>query len=646
MNRLAAHLLAVAAATAIVSVCPAQTLDSLDRPPQIARLSNGVQIVVVERRGLGLVSVQLWWAAGAADDPADLPGATALVAGLIAERGDASGRLAQFGFAPRFEHHWDAVGLIADGPASRLTQALAVQAERLRPAPLPANVDLASTAPRIAARLDPPTDDEIVLLDAAFAGHPYRRPPGTIAARAWSRDALEAVRAAVFQPSNATLLIVGDVSAQVALEQAKGLLSELPWKDTPRRAYPTPPVAETITLNLRGDAAALHLMWVTPPEGFVENTAIEVLLAGLCATPDGPLTVQMAGLGLPPPTWRILRGRDANAAWLSVAIGSTDVDIGALGDRVLKTVRAAADTAPTPLLLNRARTTAQLRARLERMGFAAMALALGRAEMIGGDVLLAETTLPRLGQVSASGYEVAAARLRDARTIVLRVHGEDGDATLSTVKQRAAALLPQVSPRREPLPSPESAPSENLPAVRLLTAPPEVVRRTLSGGVGVVACSVPDLETATLRLEIEGDPSLRLTRDGVRLSKAQRADYLSYHGMTLTSDDAALQLTAPRAKLAQGCEVLADAIHDTCGRLRLAIVASMPAEQQIAAAETFFGELRRSGAGVSSQPASRPAQLEDPARTLRRLSDPPTLARMLLSADGNPWAAFAPPATP
>jgi len=104
------------------------------------RLANGLTILVADLPGRPLISASLIMANGAADEPADLAGATVLAARALSEgteRYDAIGLVEaaeRLGASLHAEAGWDATSAGVDVPAERLPAALELLAELvLRP---------------------------------------------------------------------------------------------------------------------------------------------------------------------------------------------------------------------------------------------------------------------------------------------------------------------------------------------------------------------------------------------------------------------------------------------------------------------------------------------------------------------------------
>lgn len=419
---------------------PPVAAEALAEHTRYERLSNGLRSVVVEQRGIPLLSVQLWFDAGAGDD-GELPGTCAAATRLLAGRDDAEKRLRAA--ALQFE-----VEVLADGTAFRavipadtdlLVQVLARYAEILSPLtadqatgrgnagspPLRlqhAAGDTHTDAGRFEADLRIPPAVRARLFEA----HPYALP--AVSGEAIDVEQLAAFAQTWFVPANATLLIVGDIALPTGQELVRQRFGALPRRDKPRRAWPELPSGPLPEPPADGAGAqALALAWVTPYYVDYANAVLEVLMHRLCNSVDGPLYRALRAGGFAAPRWRLVRQRAAGVLLLSVGLGDPQ-DAGAaaalqrqLAGIVRAELQRAADAPASELELLRARALAQAQVRSGRAGFAAFADLLGRHELLGGDVLLADLDLGRTEHVTVGELQDSAAYLLEARATAVPI---------------------------------------------------------------------------------------------------------------------------------------------------------------------------------------------------------------------------------
>jgi zinc protease len=195
-------------------------------PPTVERepLGNGLDLVLVPRRGVPLVTVMLLLDSGeAAVDGAEaglaLLTGTALDGGTLQRSGAALAEaLEGIGTSLSVSPGWDATGASLTCPADRLPGALALLAEVIRRPGFPLDEVERVREGRLAAiaqrRADPRglADDEAARLLHA-EGFSYGRPLGGTkeTVLALTRDRLAEFAARAYAPRDAALIVVGDV---------------------------------------------------------------------------------------------------------------------------------------------------------------------------------------------------------------------------------------------------------------------------------------------------------------------------------------------------------------------------------------------------------------------------------------------------
>jgi predicted Zn-dependent peptidase len=201
--------------------------------PQRRRLDSGLTVWSVEHRGLPVVACLLVVPVGSAHDPAERPGLAALAIDMLDEGAgtrdavalhDALARIgAHFdsecvsdttvlGVLSLSAHAGDALGLLAD--IAFRPRLAADDFERLR----------TIRRRRLSQMRDVPSAlADRVFVETLFEGHPYGHLPiGTEAALdAIDLDQVHAFHARAFQPSRATLILVGDLDHDQAVRLAE-----------------------------------------------------------------------------------------------------------------------------------------------------------------------------------------------------------------------------------------------------------------------------------------------------------------------------------------------------------------------------------------------------------------------------------------
>ncbi|MGH9406453.1 MAG: M16 family metallopeptidase [Terriglobia bacterium] len=270
-------------------------------PPVVQSLPNHLQVVVIESRALPVVTLTLALKAGAEADPAGLPGTAQLVASLLDEgtKSRSAQQIARalddigaaFDSAAEWDDSWARLSVLSDHTPVAF-ELLADLVEH--PAFAPAEV--ARERRQTLSALDVLREDPGYLADTLiqrliFAGTPYSHPsdgsPASIS-RLTARD-LRRFHDRYYQPGNAILVVVGDVTTAQGLDLAEQFLGG--WKG--REAAPPAVVA-------RAKSPALPRVVVIDDPDSVQT---EIRVANRAAPRDSPsyeaLTVANQLLGGP-----------------------------------------------------------------------------------------------------------------------------------------------------------------------------------------------------------------------------------------------------------------------------------------------------------------------------------------------------------
>jgi zinc protease len=241
----------LAVVVALVTVAGAQVRTDRTKPPALGpaprltlpavqkrALANGLPVWIVELHEVPLAQVSLVVQAGSGDDPADQFGVAGMTAAMLDEGAGARSALdiadaAEFlGANLSTSSSFDASAVRLNVPVRQLSAALPVMADvALRPTFPPAELDRLRQE-RLTAILQA-RDDAAAVAGPAFArvvfGTPHRygtSANGTTATiKAFTAAQLGAFHAAHYRPSNATLIVAGDVTPAAVLpllEQAFG----------------------------------------------------------------------------------------------------------------------------------------------------------------------------------------------------------------------------------------------------------------------------------------------------------------------------------------------------------------------------------------------------------------------------------------
>jgi zinc protease len=263
-------LLGTFAAAPLAQQAPDRTRPPQPGPPaalklpaiQKQKLSNGMPVWIVETHEVPVAQINLVVSSGTANDPPGKFGVASLTAAMLEE--GAGGRSA-LELADAIDFLGAEVGATSgvDSSAVRLHVPVARLAEAL---PIMADVALRPTFPRdelerqrqqrltalLQGRDDPPTISSVAFSRLLYGkGHRYGTPQSGTAEtiKAFTADDLRAFYTAAYRPENATLIAVGDLSADKAmplLEKSFGA-----WKASgPAAAEKLPPVEQAPTRQI------------------------------------------------------------------------------------------------------------------------------------------------------------------------------------------------------------------------------------------------------------------------------------------------------------------------------------------------------------------------------------------------------------
>ncbi len=221
--------------------------------PTETRLANGMRLITVERHDLPIVTAYLVTSGGAATDPANRAGASAMAAGLLTKgtRTRSATQIARqvegLGGAISSDAASDGASVDVTVKADQLAPALAILADvAINPAFDPTEIERARTQQidAVALALKNPAQLAALVADRAVLGtSPYGAPiDGTPASlKALTRADITRAYATSFRPDQATLIMVGDVTTARAKALAEAQFAG--WKTAAAATRPIPPIA-------------------------------------------------------------------------------------------------------------------------------------------------------------------------------------------------------------------------------------------------------------------------------------------------------------------------------------------------------------------------------------------------------------------
>ncbi len=232
--------------------------------PERARLSNGTEVVFVERRELPVVALGLMVRGGATADPTATPGLAHMATSMLAE-GTASRTSSEIADEMEFlgsklhaaagrEHLFVSTETLTQ----HWQQAFDIVADVLRNPTFPED-ELERVKKERLADLKRISDDPVAISQRAIRSLVYGPDSGyghpssgtTASVEAMNRTDLLDYYSTHFGPRNTTLLVVGDVDRDGLLARAESLLGD--WSSDagePKRTYEAPRGAEPTTIYL------------------------------------------------------------------------------------------------------------------------------------------------------------------------------------------------------------------------------------------------------------------------------------------------------------------------------------------------------------------------------------------------------------
>ncbi len=267
----------------------------LDLPGiQKRALSNGLAVWLVESHEVPIVQVNVVVKAGAGDDPAGKFGTASLTAAMLDEGAgtrsalDIADAVEFLGASLTTTSSFDASAVRLNVPSGRLRDALPVLADvTLRPA-FPAKELERLRQERLTsllqARDDPASIAPMAFSRIVFGAHRYGT--GAIGTEATlkvlSTGDLSAFHAAYYQPSNAVLVVVGDINADAILPDLEKQFGSWKAAAAPRRA-PVPAAPQLASGGIyivdkpEAEQSQIRIGWVGVPRSTPDYFPLLVL---------------------------------------------------------------------------------------------------------------------------------------------------------------------------------------------------------------------------------------------------------------------------------------------------------------------------------------------------------------------------------
>ncbi|HEY0406980.1 MAG TPA: pitrilysin family protein [Pyrinomonadaceae bacterium] len=220
--------------------------------PYETTLSNGLQVVIVEDTRLPLVSYRLAFRTGSANDPAELPGLTGVMADLLNEGTETrtskqiADEVARLGATLTAGVNSDYTTVAASALSMYGDQILDLMADiTLHPSYPQNELDLSRQNRKqglMAQRAQPSFLAGERLSRILFGQHPYATISSTPESLdAMTRDKLLSFHQAMFIPNNAVLVVVGNVKRDAVLKRVNDLFGKWAKGQTQTDNFPAPP---------------------------------------------------------------------------------------------------------------------------------------------------------------------------------------------------------------------------------------------------------------------------------------------------------------------------------------------------------------------------------------------------------------------
>ena len=267
----------------------------LNLPPiQKRMLSNGLPVWVIEAHEVPLVQINLVLKAGAGDDPVGKFGLASLTAAMLDEGAgkrtalQLADEVEFLGAALTTNSSFDASAVRLNVPVSRVKDALPLMADVVLRPTFPEDELNRVRQERLTALLQA-KDDPASVAPLAFArivfGAMHRYGTGVAGTEAtlkgFTVQDLKSFHASMYQPGNAVVLVVGDVTADAIVPQLEMQLGS--WKGTSAPRKPVPAAAQlaqgqiTIVDMPGAEQSQIRIGWVGVPRATPDYFTLEVM---------------------------------------------------------------------------------------------------------------------------------------------------------------------------------------------------------------------------------------------------------------------------------------------------------------------------------------------------------------------------------
>lgn len=294
---------AVLATIAVLGLFHAVALPAVARPPaHLTRLDNGLQLLVIEDKRAPIVTHMVWYRVGRADEPPGQSGVAHFVEHLMFKAtaahktGEFQRAVGQLGGSDNALTSQDSTVYYQRMAKQHLSTAMRFESDRmqnLRPTEQDMVVERDIVLAERRQRIDQSPLDILneEMAAALFRNHPYGTPvlgwPQEIAALTLA-DAMDFYRRH-YTPSNAIVVVAGDVDPQDVRKLAEATYGAIPPRPATDRARPAEPEQRTARRVVLADprVASPNLvrsyLTASPARSSgLESETLEVLIRILC----------------------------------------------------------------------------------------------------------------------------------------------------------------------------------------------------------------------------------------------------------------------------------------------------------------------------------------------------------------------------
>jgi len=578
-------------------------------PTRAARLANGLRVLVRENRHAPVVAAMVWYGVGSRDDAPGQTGISHFLEHMM------------FKGTPRFPYgaleegvkrrgglwnaftSYDYTAYFEVLPAQHLAWALEVEADRMTAMTFDPDLTVRErgiiTSEREGGENQPSFWLQEAFMATAYQVHPYRNP--IIGSKAdigaMTSDALEAHYRRYYRPSNATLVIVGDVAADRAFALAERFFGSIPSGDpVPPPAVAEPEQAEErrVTVRRPGPHPILLAGYKIPEASHPDQPALMVLSGLLAGSPSlgsqggtagrsSRLYRKLVEPGLAVAASASPRALQYAGLFLLSATPAPGVALDDLEARLFAEVEALRERPVDEEEFARAQKqvrTAYLYALESAMH---QAVQLGSTALTRG-VEHFDRALAELEAVTPADVQrVARTYLQPRRRTVARFEPVGRTASAGAAPAPAGRRAEGAGelgttpayqrPASRPAERPDAAPA------RPVLSPERVIRRTLSSGAALLVLPAPSVPSVFVRVQMEAGAvweteaqaglaqmvAAMLTRGSEGRSAAELAVETDARGMVLRVDagreTAVASLKCLPEDLERGLELLAGVVR-------------------------------------------------------------------------------------